>query len=126
MPDIEPPLWEQWAARSAELPGGERLQKVLARAGWGSRRVCELLIAEGRVVVNGDVADLGRRVEVDVDVVEVDGVPIGIRPGLVHYLLNKPRGVLTTMADTHDRPTVATLVPTAIVRSRRGQACCRG
>jgi 23S rRNA pseudouridine2605 synthase len=111
MTEFEPPLWEQWAARNAELPTGERLQKVLARAGWGSRRVCENLIAEGRVTVNGAVADLGRRVDVEHDLVAVDGVPIGIRPGLVHYLLNKPRGVVTTMADTHGRRTVAELVP---------------
>lgn len=111
MPDVEPPLWEQWAERNAALPGGDRLQKVLARAGWGSRRVCEDLIAAGRVTVNGDIAGLGRRVDVDHDAIAVDGVPIGVRPGLVHYLLNKPRGVVTTMADTHGRPTVATLVP---------------
>lgn len=111
MPELEPPLWEQWASRNAELPTGDRLQKVLARAGWGSRRVCENLIAERRVTVNGEVADLGRRVDVEHDVVAVDGVPIGVRPGLVHYLLNKPRGVVTTMADTHGRPTVAALVP---------------
>jgi 23S rRNA pseudouridine2605 synthase len=110
--EFEPPLWEQWAARSATLPTGDRLQKVLARAGWGSRRVCENMIADGRVTVNGEVADLGRRVEVDVDRIEIDGVPIGVRPGLVHYLLNKPRGVVTTMADTHGREIVATLVPT--------------
>ena len=90
---------------------GERLQKVLARVGFGSRRVCEELIAEGRVTVNGDVAVLGRRVDPDADRVEIDGVPIGIRPGLVHYLLNKPRGVVTTAADTHGRPTVVDLVP---------------
>ncbi|HMS90419.1 MAG TPA: S4 domain-containing protein, partial [Acidimicrobiales bacterium] len=71
---------------------GERLQKVLARVGLGSRRLCEELIEDGRVTVNGEVAVLGRRVEVDVDLVEVDGAPIGVRPGLVHYLLNKPAG----------------------------------
>jgi 23S rRNA pseudouridine2605 synthase len=90
---------------------GERLQKVLARLGFGSRRVCEDLIAEGRVTVDGRVADLGRRVDVEVDRVEVDGVPVGIRPGLVYYLLNKPGGVVTTAADTHGRPTVVDLVP---------------
>ena len=90
---------------------GERLQKVLARIGIGSRRVCEEMIADGRVTVNGVVADLGRRVDVDSDQVEIDGVPIGVRPGLVHYLLNKPAGVVTTADDPQGRPTVLDLVP---------------
>lgn len=90
---------------------GIRLQKVLARIGIGSRRVCEEMIAEGRVTVNGVVADLGRRVDVDSDHVEIDGVPIGVRPGLVHYLLNKPAGVVTTAEDPQGRPTVLELVP---------------
>ena len=79
--------------------------------GWGSRRVCEELIAAGRVTVNGEVAVLGRRVDPDTDLVEVDGAPVGSRPGLVHYLLNKPAGVVTTAKDTHGRPTVVELVP---------------
>jgi 23S rRNA pseudouridine2605 synthase len=90
---------------------GERLQKVLARAGLGSRRTCEELIEDGLVTVNGEVARLGRRVEVDVDVVEVDGVPVSVREGLVYYLLNKPAGVISTAVDTHGRPTVVELVP---------------
>ncbi|HYN34496.1 MAG TPA: pseudouridine synthase [Ilumatobacteraceae bacterium] len=107
----EPPLWEQMAAASAALPQGERLQKVLAATGYGSRRVCEDLIAAGRVTVNGTVAVLGRRVDADADRVEVDGAPIGVRPGLVYYLLNKPIGVITTARDTHGRQTVLDLVP---------------
>ena len=59
---LEPPLWEQLAAKSAELPQGERLQKVLAVRGWGSRRVCEDMISDGRVTVNGATAVLGRNV----------------------------------------------------------------
>jgi 23S rRNA pseudouridine2605 synthase len=90
---------------------GERLQKVLSQAGFGSRRVCEALVEDGRVTVNGEVAVLGRRVETSVDRVTVDGVLIGVAPGLVHYLLNKPRGVITTASDTHGRPTVVQLVP---------------
>jgi 23S rRNA pseudouridine2605 synthase len=113
MPDRtpEPPLWEQWAAERAQLPQGERLQKVLAATGWGSRRVCEELIAAGRVTVNGERAELGRRVDVETDRIEVDGAPVGVRPGLVYYLLNKPAGVVTTAKDTHGRPTVVELVP---------------
>ena len=90
---------------------GERLQKVLARFGVGSRRVSEDLIAEGRVTVNGEVAILGRRVDPDNDQIVVDGVPLSVRPGLVYYLLNKPPGVVTTAADPQDRPTVVQMVP---------------
>ncbi|MGB1727418.1 MAG: S4 domain-containing protein, partial [Ilumatobacteraceae bacterium] len=75
---------------------GERLQKVLASLGFGSRRACEILISEGRVKVNGTTAVLGARVRPENDQVTVDGAPVGVRPGLVHYLLNKPRGVVTT------------------------------
>ena len=94
-----------------EEPEGERLQKVLARAGFGSRRLCEELIADGRVTVDGEVAVLGRRVVLERDHVEVDGATVGIRPGLVHYLLNKPAGVVTTASDPQGRPTVVQLVP---------------
>jgi 23S rRNA pseudouridine2605 synthase len=90
---------------------GERLQKVLARAGLGSRRVCEDLIEDGRVTINGRTAVLGARVRADRDEVAVDGTPVGVAPGLVHYLLNKPAGVVTTAEDTHGRPTVVELVP---------------
>src|SRR5579871_5607704 len=91
--------------------GGERLQKVLARAGLGSRRACDDLIAAGRVRVNGQVAGPGRRVDPSRDRVELDGVPVGILPGLVYYLLNKPAGVVTTARDPQGRPTVLELVP---------------
>lgn len=107
----EPPLWEQLAAASAAMPQGERLQKVLAVRGWGSRRVCEDLIAAGRVTVNGEVAVLGRRVDTETDTVAVDGVPIGVRPDVVYYLLNKPVGVVTTASDPQGRPTVVEMVP---------------
>jgi len=91
---------------------GDRLQKVLARVGIGSRRVCEDLIAEGRVLVDGEVAVLGRRVDVETVLIEVDGAPVGVRPDLVHYLLNKPAGVVTTADDPQGRPTVVGMVPT--------------
>lgn len=90
---------------------GERLQKVLARVGFGSRRTCEELIAGGHVTVNGEVAVLGRRVDVEKDVVAVDRAPVGILPGLVYYLLNKPAGVVTTAHDPQGRRSVLELVP---------------
>ena len=94
------------------MEGGERLQKVLAGAGLGSRRACEELIAGGRVTVNGEVAELGRRVDPERDRVEVDGVPVPVRPGFVYYLVNKPARVVTTAKDPQGRPTVLDLVPT--------------
>jgi 23S rRNA pseudouridine2605 synthase len=90
---------------------GERLQKVLARAGVGSRRACEELIADGRVTVNGEVAILGRRIDPAIDEVELDGALVVVNDDLVHYLLNKPAGVVTTAADPQGRPTVVELVP---------------
>jgi 23S rRNA pseudouridine2605 synthase len=90
---------------------GDRVQKVLARAGLGSRRACDELVAAGRVRVNGVVAELGTRVDPDHDRIEVDGAVIGVRPDLVHYLLNKPVGVVTTVSDPQGRPTVIDLVP---------------
>ncbi len=99
------------SGESGGLPEGERLQQVLAQAGIGSRRVCEIYIDEGRISVNGVIAHLGQRVDPLVDVVEFDGSQIGVKPGLVHYLLNKPAGVVTTAQDTHGRPTVVELVP---------------
>jgi len=90
---------------------GERLQKVLSRAGFGSRRACEELIAGGRVTVGGRVAHLGRRVDPEADAIAVDGIAVAVRSGLVYYLLNKPRGVVTTARDPQGRPTVVDLLP---------------
>ena len=90
---------------------GVRLQKVLARAGVGSRRTNEMMIAEGRVTVNDEVAVLGRRVDPEHDRVALDGVPVVVDTSIVHWVLNKPAGYVTTARDTHDRPTVLELVP---------------
>jgi 23S rRNA pseudouridine2605 synthase len=90
---------------------GERLQKVLARVGYGSRRVCDELIASGRVKVNGQVAVLGQRVDPAFDKVSVDGTTVGVLPDLVHYLLNKPSGVITSADDPGGRRKVTDLVP---------------
>jgi len=90
----------------------ERLQKVLARAGLGSRRVCEKLIVEQRVTVNGEFAELGEKVDPETSQIEVDGLKVGVRQDLVYYLLNKPVGVITTSKDPQERSTVVDLVPT--------------
>lgn len=89
---------------------GERLQKVLARAGVGSRRAIERLIEQGRVRVNGRRAELGRRIDASKDIVEVDGSRVPLGTDLVHYLLNKPAGVVTTASDPEGRPTVLDLI----------------
>jgi 23S rRNA pseudouridine2605 synthase len=90
---------------------GERLQKVLARAGLGSRRACEELIAAGRVTVDGEVVVLGARVDPAHDRIVVDGVPVVVDETRVYWLLNKPAGYVTTAHDPQGRPTVIELVP---------------
>lgn len=91
----------------APRPTGVRLQKVLAKAGVGSRRAAEELIAAGRVSVDGSVvSEFGRRVDPRNAVIHVDGVRVVVREDLVYLALNKPRGVHTTMADERGRPCV--------------------
>jgi len=89
----------------------ERVQKVLARAGLGSRRACEDLIAAGRVTVDGAVAVLGDRVDATTQRLALDGVTVVTRTDLVYYLLNKPARVVTTAHDPEGRRTVVDLVP---------------
>lgn len=91
-------------------PTSERLQKVLARAGLGSRRAIEVLIEQRRVRVNGEVAKLGRKIDPAKDEVEVDGSHVPLEPGLVYLLMNKPEGVVTTAQDPEGRPTVLDLI----------------
>jgi len=95
----------------APHPDGERLQKVMARIGIGSRRVNEDLIAERRVTVNGDVAVLGRRVHIETDQIAVDGAVFSSMPDSVTYVVNKPARVITTASDPEGRRTVVELVP---------------
>ena len=89
----------------------ERVHKILARAGVASRRVCEELIAEGRVEVNGEVVELGAQVDVSRDIVTIDGAFVPLAPDAVYYVLNKPTGYVTTAQDPQGRPTVVELVP---------------
>jgi 23S rRNA pseudouridine2605 synthase len=96
-----------------EAGRGERLQKVLARAGMGSRRGCEELVAAGRVTVDGEIAQLGRRVDPATDHIAVDGIPVVVDTTVVHWLLNKPAGFITTVSDPQGRATVLALVPPA-------------
>jgi len=84
---------------------------VLARAALGSRRVCDELIAEGRVLVDGEPAVPGQRVDPTTARIVVDGVPVTVDPRVAHYLLNKPAGVVTTSSDPQGRRTVLSLVP---------------
>jgi 23S rRNA pseudouridine2605 synthase len=91
-----------------DVPGGVRLQKVLAAAGVGSRRHCEEMIADGRVEVDGEIVRrFGARVDPQRQVIRVDGRRIPAREDLVYVALNKPAGVLTTMSDARGRPTIA-------------------
>ncbi|WP_430866812.1 pseudouridine synthase [Demequina aurantiaca] len=86
-------------------PEGVRLQKVLASAGVGSRRKCEDIIEAGRVKVNGDVVDqLGVRIDANEVVIEVDGKRICVDDSNITVVLNKPRGVVSTMSDPQGRP----------------------
>ena len=92
-------------------PEGERLQKVLARAGVGSRRVCEDMIDEGRISVNGAVVQVqGMRVHPRTDHIAVDGVRLELRDDRVTYAINKPSGVITAMSDDRNRPTIGDMV----------------
>ena len=90
---------------------GERLQKVLARAGVGSRRVCEDMIDAGRISVNGETVRVqGMRVDSRTDRIAVDGARIEVRDDRVTYALNKPAGVITAMSDDRARPTVGDMI----------------
>jgi 23S rRNA pseudouridine2605 synthase len=89
----------------------ERLQKILARAGLGSRRASEELISAGRVRVNGEVAVLGSKADSQRDRIEVDGHPISLAEPLTYIAIYKPRGVISAAQSPDSRPTVRDLVP---------------
>ncbi len=90
----------------------ERVHKFLARAGVASRRKCERLIAEGRVTVNGiTLTRPGVQIDPNRDVVAVDGVVVRPPSEHLYIAVNKPAGFVTTVHDTHGRPTVLGLIP---------------
>jgi len=96
---------------------GERLQKVLAQAGVGSRRACEVLIDEGRVFVNGRrIEQQGTRVDPEHDEIRVDGRLVITRQDLVVLAFNKPRGVVSTLKDERGRACIADFISDVDVR----------
>ncbi|GGG67596.1 pseudouridine synthase [Corynebacterium pelargi] len=97
-----------------------RLQKVLAQAGVASRRHSEILIDAGRVEVNGRVIrKQGVRVDPNTDVIRVDGVRINVNEDMEYFVLNKPRGVQSTMSDEMGRPCVGDIVSEKIAAGQR-------
>jgi 23S rRNA pseudouridine2605 synthase len=98
--------------RSAEDPAGgeQRLQKILAAAGIGSRRACEELIAAGRVTVDGRRASLGDRADPATAVILVDGERVVTDSRMLYLALHKPRGVVSTMSDERGRPGIGELL----------------
>jgi pseudouridine synthase len=90
---------------SAAGADGERLQKVMAAAGVASRRVSEDLISAGRVEVNGEVVtELGRRVHPETDLISVDGVAVQLDSSRRYLMLNKPVGIVSSLADENGKP----------------------
>lgn len=92
----------------------ERLQKILARAGIASRRKAEELIREGVVTINGRVAGIGDKADPERDAIKVEGKRV--QPNREHHylLLNKPKGVMSTVSDPQERPTIMDFVPPAL------------
>jgi 23S rRNA pseudouridine2605 synthase len=110
-PSAKPPAKPPGEPPGEPSPEGERLQKVLAAAGLGSRRQCEELILTGRVDVDRQaVLELGTRVDPSSQEIRVDGEPLP-RTRLVHYAVHKPPGVVSTSRDPAGRPRVIDLVP---------------
>lgn len=89
---------------------GERLQKILAARGVASRRKAEKWIQQGRVTINGAIAQLGDTADAEQDEILLDGQPLPEAKGYVYILLNKPRGYVTTLSDEKGRPNAAQLV----------------
>lgn len=89
----------------------ERVQKILAAAGLGSRRACEKFISEGRVTVNGQKIALGAKADPNLDEIRVDGRIIKYSPTFQYFLLYKPRGILSSAQSEHGRKSIVDLIP---------------
>lgn len=89
----------------------ERLQKILAHSGFGSRRTCEDMILAGRVTVNGLVAKIGSKADINNDTIRLDGKIIKLKEEYKYIALNKPKGVLSAVSSPDPRPTVRDLIP---------------
>ena len=89
----------------------ERLQKIISQAGIASRRAAEKMIEEGRVTVDGVVVTLGAQADADSQTICVDGEPIRKAEGHVYFMLNKPKGYISTAKDDRGRKTVLDLLP---------------
>ncbi|MGV2830264.1 pseudouridine synthase [Myxosarcina sp. GI1(2024)] len=98
----------------------ERVQKILSQWGIASRRQAERMIIAGKVQLNGRTAQLGDKIDLSVDVLEVNGKQISFadRPRSVYLLLNKPAGVVCTCSDPQSRPTVLDLLPDTLKRGK--------
>lgn len=123
------PLADAWWEddRPADSPSAaaptarvERLQKVLARAGVASRRHAEIMIDNGQVEVNGKIVRTqGVKVDPHVDIIRVDGTRVNVNENLDYFILNKPRGIVSTMSDDEGRPCVGDLVADRIASGNR-------
>lgn len=93
-----------------------RINKFLASCGIASRRACDEIIAEGRVKINGRVCEQGAEVDEIADSVSVDGKKVQLKKKFEYYIMNKPKGYITTVKDDKDRKTVMDLLPKNIGR----------
>ena len=104
---------DRGSSRTAR-PAGDRVQKILSHAGIASRRAAEQLIRQGRVTVNGRVVELGSRADAVRDAIKVDGRKVQSAHQLHYFLLNKPRGSMSTRSDPEGRPTVMDYAPARV------------
>jgi len=123
MPSVDPSVDSEFAGSAFDPPpdaqpprNDERLQKILAAAGLGSRRACERLIDDGKVTVNGKLATLGDKADAVRDAIHVNGSRLVTDTRMVYIALNKPPGVVSTMDDDKGRNSISDLVPNINVR----------